>query len=695
MVADLPPSQSSPEVRNLIAEPAQGRPFEFGEFFSGMGGYSATVETLGEDSVHVATSLDVYHGWDILSDSGFELAMGTCQKFYHGHFAPPCRTLTMARRHDVHGSVRTLRSFASPEGWGDPEAEEANAIVERMVHLILLLVSRGKTFAVENPWDSYLWCLRCMVCIFKLRDVDLICLHQCPYGAVTRKCTGILTNSSWMKAVSAKCWEVRRHYHLKAGLVGRAWSFVDEQLVWRTSLAAEYPCGLTIAWTRALLSWLRTQEAADMLQQDMYVRVGKWKNTLVLKSSSKRHKVDIAAQNETAMEKRERENDEAVGGLRNAKRAVARSPGLQEVGRRVRTVLDGFITDALLERLEGDIEKGVAMEDIAKVRQALCLEFGASSSNDKLPADLWRQILSAAGDPEKDVLPKWMVEGFPLGISGPIDYTGVFPKTDADTDSVVASRDEGMALQDELGDHTNYMSFTTAGVKAQVLLDAMVESGRATLLNTWSEVTTLVGSDAMLTKMGCIVKVKTNGEEKCRLIFDGRRSSVNGMIHCRERVTLPRVSDVADSLKRLLKKNEGWGTYPMLFSADFRDAFMMLNLRADEKKYVVMKGLRDSEGRDRYYVSHVCVFGLATGPLLWSRLAAAAMRISQSVLAPHEAEVNCFVDDPLVVTVAASFREHTKLVSYYLLVWLSLGLEVAWNKADRGFSLQWIGFKFL
>ena len=54
----------------------------------------------------------------------------------------------------------------------------------------------------------------------------------------------------------------------------------------------------------------------------------------------------------------------------------------------------------------------------------------------------------------------------------------------------------------------------------------------------------------------------------------------------------------------------------MLFPADFKDAFYMLNLRQDERAYVVMKGLPDDTGLQRYYLSSVVVFGLATGPLL-------------------------------------------------------------------------------
>lgn len=673
------------------------RTFEFGEFFSGMGGYSRTMEELAKDRVNVHSPLDGYDGWNILTDEGFSEGERLCSMLDHGHFAPPCRTLTRARRSDEHGVVKQLRSDEHPEGWGAPEAEEANKIVAAMVWLILLLVKRGRTFAVENPWDSYLWALKIMIKILRLPGVELVLLHQCAYGSVTPKPTGILTNAAWMKKVCLMCWQVRKHYHLKGGLVGKAWSYHDDRLVWRTSLAAEYPCGLTIAWSRSLLSWLKTDEGTKWMLHHSFKRVGRWGNTLV-RACDIRPQAEGSdeAGKETAMEKRERENKQAVGGLRFAKRAVSRSKSLRDTGKRIRSVLDRCLTNEVVQESMQDISKGVREEVLVQVRKELCREFGASEEmHNKWPVDLWRKMLQSAGDPEQVVLPQWMMQGFPLGIKSEIEHTGVFPQTFEDTASVEASRLEGTVLHDELGEHSNYKSFTDAGEKAQVLLDQMVDDGRAEVAYSWQEVTEQLGEDARLTKMGCIVKTKEDLTEKVRLVFDGRKSGVNGEIHCRERVTLPRISDVADGYLQLLALNHGRadGKYPKLFSTDFRDAFYMLNLRPDERSYVVMKGLTDVNGQDKYYMSSVVVFGLATGPLLWSRVAACAMRVSQSVLKAEECDVHCFVDDPLIVSMAESEQQHMKQFLYYAMVWLSLGLQISWKKTSKGTSLQWIGFQ--
>ena len=428
-----------------------------------------------------------------------------------------------------------------------------------------------------------------------------------------------------------------------------------------------------------------------------YVKVGRWKNTLTLaKTVPQKRKVNEQPQVETIAERRERENVEAIGGLRFAKRAVARSTLLRNVGQRIRTVFDAWMTDNLLQGLQENLELGISEQDVAQLRRMLLEEFVDQPSQDKKPIDLWRAMLVAADDPEKTVLPEWMATGFPLGIASDIQYVGVFPSTMGDTAAVEASRVEGIVLEDRIGDLTIYRSFVQEVDKAQPLLDEMLDKGRAQLCRSWEEVVAEVGDKARLTKVGCLVKEKEDGTVKSRLIFDGRRSGVNGLISCRERVTLPRVSDVATGFLQLISNNQAWfpDSYVELMALDFKDAFNMLQLRADERQYAITKGQGDDDGWLRYYVCNCVVFGLATGPLLWSRVAAAAMRLSQAVLKNYESDINCYIDDPLIVSVASTPQQHTRHLLYYTGLWLSLGLEVSWKKVHRGQELQWIGFKF-
>ena len=246
-------------------------------------------------------------------------------------------------------------------------------------------------------------------------------------------------------------------------------------------------------------------------------------------------------------------------------------------------------------------------------------------------------------------------------------------------------------MEDEDGMHTNYVSFAEAEDKGQAILDEMTQLGRAEVFYNWQDVIEKFGHNARLTKLGCIVKQKPDGGEKVRIIVDSRRSGVNGMVTLRERVVLPRVTDVTQSWRRLVTETEGL-LDAELYSADFKDAFNMLTLCRSERPYTIVKGKPDSHGTNRYCVFSLVVFGLAPGPLLWGRVAAAAMRLAQSALLPNEAEVQTFVDDPVVIAVGQDRRTRTWMFAVYSAVWRILGLDVSWKKAQRGMSLDWIGF---
>ena len=92
-----------------------------------------------------------------------------------------------------------------------------------------------------------------------------------------------------------------------------------------------------------------------------------------------------------------------------------------------------------------------------------------------------------------------------------------------------------MLQGDADGTIVNYTSFEEAGEKAQELLDKLNQAGRSEVFDSWEAVCQAVGSDAKVTRLACIVKIKENGETKYRLVVDSRRSGVNGLMTVRER----------------------------------------------------------------------------------------------------------------------------------------------------------------
>eukprot|EP00438_Fugacium_kawagutii_P006495 Skav236810 [mRNA] locus=scaffold80:84417:96749:+ [translate_table: standard] len=87
-----------------------------------------------------------------------------------------------------------------------------------------------------------------------------------------------------------------------------------------------------------------------------------------------------------------------------------------------------------------------------------------------------------------------------------------------------------------------------------------------------------------------------------------------------------------------------------------------------------------------------CVwFGLACGPLLWGRLASAAMRLAQSCCTGWDGRIQCYVDDPIKVACGKSSVERTVVFFRATLLWSVLGFKLAWGKAARGTTINWIG----
>ena len=130
------------------------QPLMFLELFAGEGGLHDTLIEMrpGAQAMKCDKKTD---GWDLNDDH--ELAKLTRQidvGVVWIHLAPPCSTFSRARRNDIHGTCKTLRTEEDVYGFGDEAAEEANSLAKRTFALAELQYKRGGFFSVENPWDS-------------------------------------------------------------------------------------------------------------------------------------------------------------------------------------------------------------------------------------------------------------------------------------------------------------------------------------------------------------------------------------------------------------------------------------------------------------------------------------------------------------------------------------------------------------
>ena len=282
----------------------------------------------------------------------------------------------------------------------------------------------------------------------------------------------------------------------------------------------------------------------------------------------------------------------------------------------------------------------------------------------------------------------WMRDAFPSGTECPVDSCGIFPITAEDTPAVAKSRTFDFRGEPTLS-HKNYGSFHQNEDLAQAefhALDVVVKMFRP---------------DIRVTMIACLLKVKPDLSVKVRLIVDMSRSGVYGRVTLRESVVLPRVSDLANSAVDLLVAWQNhWysksadnaafmhdGEGVELAASDFANAFSTLPLRQDERKYVVVKGVRC------WYVFRSVAFGLTTGPLLWGRLAAAVSQLTQSILLPWQGRLQCYVDDPGHTLAGQSRWFRSGILLRVFLFWSILRIPMNWKKPRRGSSIDWPGFQ--
>lgn len=274
------------KVVNQERTGAAGRRPKFAELFAGFAGLTEAVRSMCADVATVCEPHDKFYGSALEDDKEF-LEMDEQDPDETAdwkHFAPPCRTMTRARRSDQHGDVPTLRSDARPEGFGDKQTVQANLLADRTAHLSERQVRLGKYFSVENPEDSYIWQLKSFRRLIKLEGVSVrfIRLDQCAYGGPYKKATGVVTNCPWL-GPGRRCSNAPPHLHTT--LQGKVWSYKVDRMVWFTSEAAEYPTGLCEAWAQSWRDWLlkqRQSEAPGATSNAPAMRkVGMYQNKLV------------------------------------------------------------------------------------------------------------------------------------------------------------------------------------------------------------------------------------------------------------------------------------------------------------------------------------------------------------------------------------------------------------------------------
>ena len=187
----------------------------------------------------------------------------------------------------------------------------------------------------------------------------------------------------------------------------------------------------------------------------------------------------------------------------------------------------------------------------------------------------------------------------------------------------------------------NYTSFAEHQAGAEELLRKEHEQGWMKLYPSDAEAEKIHGR-IDYSRISVVAKWKED-RQKLRPIHDLRRSGVNQRVQIKERVILPRISDLIEdvlSVIERLKEGEQWEA----FALDFRDAFKHMIINENERCHLGGRALGG------LFVYMVLVVGIKAGPLLGGRLASLVMRVTSVVNQKDNCRLQCYVDDPAMTT---------------------------------------------
>ena len=591
------------------------------------------------------------------------------------HFAPPCATFSRARRGD--GGPDRVRSDEKPEGLADPhlrswKVTEANALTKVTAKLARAAARAGTFFSIENPEHSLLWKMPCMLSLALMPGVLNYVGDQCVFGGMYVKPTRWLTNAAWLKMLEQRCPgcpEHAPHVPLKGKV--RA---PDGRMVWLTSLAAEYPEGLC----EALAAEYQKHGTAGMEVPE----------AITFDDDGTHDPLAV----EEAKARRERENKECLGGMRNPSISVTKVPGWRPAGTKIRKVLEPLVEKhyAKFEKVLDDLGKedatGIPEQVVKEARDEMAKLLGVQLR--KVPDNcidpvLLEAVIKLAGDPD-DVLPAWVSGETPLGINKEIQTRGVFPKVEA-TRGHKETLEEVEAMVWQTEQAGNYRSVQENAQAVEEELAKEMEKGYMEWSSTKRKLEKRVGK-LVLSKVGAVVTVKKK-KKKTRLIHDLRRSKVNGMARIPERGVLPRLMDMIFSTIDVARCAEEQEDVELLV-LDFKDAFRHLLIALEEQRFLA--GQSTVNGEKGYFVFVRLLFGAISGPLTWGRLAAFLMRATASLHPPDRASIQCYVDDPCMA-VRGTRRQRTMTFGVVMLFWTSLLFKLSWSKGEIGTSVGWIG----
>ena len=326
-----------------------------------------------------------------------------------------------------------------------------------------------------------------------------------------------------------------------------------------------------------------------------------------------------------------------------------------------------------------------AIKAILRRHTSHCMPTSRTNGLSSLDTQLLEGWRCAAKHPDSEVC-TWLDDGGPAGIKfAPTDSGGIFPACDEPAAESITT------LRCDANKFRNYHGVEEHPVTEEEL-QAHIDEGHLAEFDSYDELSAFVGGTpeepAILSKLGLIIKIK-NGVEKARLILDTKESGVGSRAGKYQRVILPRLFDAILRMLYLMSCLGGAAdTVLMAMVLDFTQAFWQLPIKPEERKYfctsLVMRGKR------RYITFLRAAQGSVMAPLLWCRMIALVMCLTQSLFPTDQLNMMCYVDDPLAISIGNPDKIRAMMAAI-ILTWEALGFKLAYAKGQLGSEITWIG----
>ena len=561
--------------------------------------------------------------------------------------ATPCETFSPLR--ESPPGPRPLRSLDKPMGLGPEELteaenkqlSEANRMLRFSAEAILKCVEACKGAWWENPDHGQkldMWKTSLAKAVTEKATVFTVGFDQCKFGAETTKPTKFATFLVDLLDVDGiRCDHEKKEYRNSEG---KPYKSAHQSLVqrWRdtgtgreraSKALGEYPAALNekLASGMAKIGTVRTKKLRLATEQIPW------------------HPFHIPFFQDGATTERDRQNELAIGGMRNPKVSASKVPNSLNWGKCLYQAIAKFCQyrqarDLVRNLLNGSPAEPIDEELVDQLRSQLLAQLGYSegglpAKTAKASSPLYPPLFAAwgqaTGDPDAQTLASWIQVGAILGYSTPIPSNG--------------------------------------------------GKGFCTIYNSMTEARRDLGTTPILSKLGVIVKNKES-VRKARIIWDLREWKANDLCNQGERIILPRVLDAVSDALDIFRK----GGHPSFLAVDVRDAFH--NIPAGEDRSFTTAAFRDEDGVDKVLCYDVLVFGAVSSPTLWGRYAAFLGR-SLGAITPMLG-LQIYVDDP-ILAFDSQDPLHSQHLGVALLWFAALGFPIKLSKADAGTKVKWIG----